>query len=129
MAKLKINRGTSFSITLNYKKDGVAATLVGGTVRFTVKAAEYDSDTSDATASIVKNVTSGTSGGVATITLNPADTATLTPGTYFYDLKVAEAGALYTNLTKAPLYWMARRLTALHNMKNTICKTLNEVTI
>lgn len=96
MAQLKINRGTTYSLTLNYKKNGVAETLVGATVRFTVKTSEYDSSTDDSTASITKNITSGNSSGVATITLDPADTATLTPGKYYYDIKVEEAdGDIY----------------------------------
>jgi len=41
MANLKINRGTTYSITLNYQKNGVATTLVGATVRFTIKGAEF----------------------------------------------------------------------------------------
>lgn len=88
MAKLAINRGTTYSRTVNYKVNGVATTLVGATVRFTIKTAEYDSDAADSSALVVKNITTGTSGGVATITLNPTDTATLTPNTYFYDIKV-----------------------------------------
>lgn len=92
MAKLKINRGTTYTLGLNYQKDSVATTLVGATVRFTMKDVEYDTSTTDATAELVKNVTNGTSGGVATITIDPADTATITPGKYYYDIKVEEAG-------------------------------------
>lgn len=92
MAKLNINRGTTFNITFNYLKDGVAFTLVGATVRFTIKDTEYDADTIDASADVVKNITTGTSGGVATITIDPADTAELTPGKYYYDIKVEESG-------------------------------------
>lgn len=88
MAKLRINRGTTYAIDLVYKVGGVATTLVGATVRFTMKTAEYDADTDDSTSSVTKNITSGTSGGLATITINPADTSTLTPGTYYYDIKV-----------------------------------------
>jgi hypothetical protein len=88
MARLNINRGTTYSITFNYLVNGVATTLVGSTVRFTMKTAEYSTSTTDADASVLKNVTSGTSGGVATITLNPSDTATLSPGKYYYDIKV-----------------------------------------
>ena len=88
MAKLNINRGTTYSITFNYQQNGVATTLVGATVRFTMKTTEYSTSATDADASVLKNVTSGTSGGVATITLNPSDTATLTPGRYYYDIKV-----------------------------------------
>ncbi len=96
MARLTINRGTTYTIDYAYLRNGVAATLVGATVRFTIKSSEYDTDTADATASVIKNVTNGTAGGLATITINPADTATLTPGKYFYDIKVEEAdGDIY----------------------------------
>jgi hypothetical protein len=89
---LLVNRGTTFTIDLLYKKAGVAATLVGATVRFTVKEAEWDSDDDDSTAVVTKNVTTGTSGGSATIALAPVDTAEVDPGEYFYDIKVEEAG-------------------------------------
>lgn len=88
MAKLNINRGTTYSRTVNYSVNGVATTLVGATVRFTMKSSEYDADAADTTADVTKNVTDGTADGVAIITLDPSDTATLTPGKYFYDIKV-----------------------------------------
>lgn len=89
MAQLKITRGTTYSIAFTFKRNGIAASLVGSTVRFTAKASEYDTDTTDTTAVISKNVTTGLVDGTATITINPADTATLEPGTYFYDIKVS----------------------------------------
>lgn len=98
MGKLTVDRGTTFTIDIVYKKNGVAATLSGATVRFTVKSVEYDTSTTDATAVITKNVTSHVDApnGLSKITINPADTATLTPGKYLYDIKVAEGGgAIY----------------------------------
>ena len=99
MAKLKINRGTTYSRTVNYQENGVATSLVGSTVRFTMKADEWDTSTTDSTALVTKNITNGTSGGVATITLTPADTATITPGEYKYDIKV-DKGSLGTTVYK-----------------------------
>lgn len=96
MGKLTMDRGTTFTIGLLYKRNGVAQSLVGATVRFTVKAVEYDTSTTDATATITKNVTNGDVNGQATITIDPADTATVTPGKYFYDIKVEQAdGEIY----------------------------------
>lgn len=96
MATLKVNRGTTYTIGIVYKKDGAPATLVGATVRFTMKSSEYDSDTSDTSALIKKDITSGDSGGNATIVIAPADTATIDPGKYYYDIKVEEAsGDIY----------------------------------
>lgn len=88
MAKLKINRGTTYSRTVNYSVDGVPTSLVGSTIRFTIKSNEFDSDTTDSDALVTKNVTNGTAEGVAVITLDPTDTATIEPDTYFYDIKV-----------------------------------------
>lgn len=96
MAKLKINRGTTYSIGVEYQEDGEPVSLVGATVRFTIKDTEYDTSTDDSTALVVKNITDGTSGGIATITIDPADTATITPGTLYYDVKVEKAnGDIY----------------------------------
>jgi len=96
MANLKINRGTTYTINFAYQRNGVATTLVGATVRFTMKTAEYSTDTADTDASVVKNITTGTAAGLATVTINPADTATLTPATYYYDIKVQDSGgAIY----------------------------------
>lgn len=93
MATLKINRGTTYTIGLTYKKNGVATSLVGATVRFTVKTSEYSSDMTDSDATLQKDVTDGTSEGEATITLDPADTKSLDPSAeYFYDIKIEEAG-------------------------------------
>ena len=92
MANLKINRGTTYSIGVQYTKDGSPFTLVGGTVRFTIKDVEYDSDATDSTALIQKDVTDGTAEGTAEIVLLPSDTSTIVPGKYFYDIKVEEAG-------------------------------------
>ena len=57
MAKLNINRGTTYAITGTYSVDGVLTTLVGATVRFTMKTTEYSTDATDADASVSKNVT------------------------------------------------------------------------
>lgn len=92
MSKLKINRGTTFGITVEYKVDGVATSLVGSIVRFTIKDVEYDASVTDITAEVVKNVTTGNALGIANITLDPTDTATITPGKYYYDIKVDTLG-------------------------------------
>lgn len=96
MASLKINRGTTYTISVNYSRNGEPASLVGATVRFTAKPNEWDDDAVDNSASVRKDITNGTEEGAATIILNPADTSNLEPGTYFYDIKVEEAsGAIY----------------------------------
>lgn len=96
MAQLKINRGTTYTIGVIYKRNGEPYTLVGATVRFTVKTVEYDADMTDSDAVILKNITNGNSSGEATITIDPTDTATLVPDKYYYDIKVEQAdGEIY----------------------------------
>lgn len=87
-ASLKIDRGTTFTIGFQYKRNGVNSTLVGHTVRFTVKSEEFDQNVSDTDAIILKNVTTGNSSGYAEIVINPADTTLTTPDKYYYDIKV-----------------------------------------
>ena len=96
MARLAVNRGTTYTINVLYQRNGVATTLVGATVRFTMKSSEFSSNSTDADASVLKNVTNGLADGTATITINPADTAALVPGKYYYDIKVQDnTGAIY----------------------------------
>jgi hypothetical protein len=93
MGKLKITRGTSYTITYQHQHDGAAYPLTGATLYFTVKSAQFDTDAADAAALIAKTVTSFTNaaGGIHTLTLSPTDTY-LTPGTFYYDIRVAESG-------------------------------------
>lgn len=96
MAQLKINRGTTYTIGIIYKRNGEATSLVGATVRFTVKTEEWDDNMTDSDASILKNVTDGNAQGEATIIIDPEDTAELTPEKYYYDIKVEQAdGEIY----------------------------------
>jgi len=96
MANLKINRGTTYTIEVRYSRDNTPASLVGATVRFTMKTTEYDADMADASAAVAKNVTSGDASGNANIVIDPADTASLEPGKYYYDIKVEQAdGEIY----------------------------------
>lgn len=88
---LKIDRGTTYTITVEYTRGGVAQTLVGATVRFTMKATEFSADMTDTDALVQYDITDGTAEGVAVIELVPADTADLAPGNYYYDIKVEDA--------------------------------------
>lgn len=88
MAKLKIDRGTTYTRTGTFSVDGVLTSLVGATVRFTVKTNEYTDVDNDSDASILKNITTGTSDGAYTITISPSDTQDLDPGKYYYSTKV-----------------------------------------
>lgn len=108
-SKLKVTRGTTYSITINYKVNGVATTLVGATLFFTVKSTEYDSDLLDSTAVLSKTkstyVAAGdnAAAGIAVITIDPTDTQALAPGTYFYDIKVKNAAGEVYKLSEGQL--------------------------
>ena len=54
MAQLKINRGTTYIRSGTVSIDGVPADISTATVRFTMKTSEYDDDTDDSTASVLK---------------------------------------------------------------------------
>lgn len=88
--KITMNRGTTEVLTVNYQEDGAAASIAGATILFTVKEDEYDSNTTDTSALIKKDVTAHTdaANGVSSITILPTDTRSLTPGTYFYSIKI-----------------------------------------
>lgn len=91
MATLKVPRGTTYTLGFQYKKGGVNHSLVGATVRFTVKETQYDQDVTDATAVIpIKNITTGDASGYARITITPLDTQMVIPNNLFYDIKVDE---------------------------------------
>jgi len=104
MSRLLIQRGTTFTITINYLKNGSPASLVGATLRFTVKSEEWDDDQPDGTAEIIKNVTSHTDapGGISQIKILPTDTVAMDPGKFFYDIKVEEAGGDIFTLAHGP---------------------------
>lgn len=89
---LTINRGTTIAFDVNYMKDGVAASLVGATIYFTVKDVEFDNQTTDSTALISKEVTSHTdaAAGQSQVVLSANDTW-VTPGNHYYDLVIKEA--------------------------------------
>ncbi len=88
MAKqtLPIYRNTTYNCNFNHIED-----MTGGTLYFTIKEDEYDTDATDASALLKKNVTTFTNGGLtATFKLTDADTY-IEPGTYYYDIVYANA--------------------------------------
>lgn len=90
----KLPRGTSYRFNIEYTRDGAPRTLVGATIRFTIKPVRFDDDTDDSSATFTKNVTShdDAAGGLSHVSIVPTDTATFAPDAYFYDIKVQEAG-------------------------------------
>lgn len=102
MTVLDFPRGTTFTIGIEYQRNGVATTLVGATVRFTMKTVEFDSDMDDSTALISIDATDGNSAGVITMVITPDMTAELEPTVgnapiYYYDIKVEDAaGDIFT---------------------------------
>lgn len=98
MTRLTVNRGTTYSRTVTYYKDGVLTPLTGFTVFFTMKSTEFDADVLDTSALISKTYTNLSDAnaalGKAVITLLPNDTKDLAPESYYYDIKVKETAAL-----------------------------------
>lgn len=94
-SKLTYDRGTTYAITVNYQENGVATDITGASIFFTVKESEYDTNATDSTALISKTVTSHTTplSGISTITIDPTDSEDITPGNYYYDIKIKKAGA------------------------------------
>ena len=98
MASIKVSAGTTFTMGYTYTKSTDNKTflpfsLVGCIVRFTVKKVEFDSNSTDTTALIKKDITVPNNAdallGKTQIILTPVDTA-ITPGTYYFDIKVEE---------------------------------------
>lgn len=94
LKRLSLTRGDSQTYTLTFKRsDGTVYCIKNWSVFFTLKT---NWSLTDAQASLQKIVTahadttSGTS-GVATIALLPADTASLIPGEYDFDISVCTA--------------------------------------
>lgn len=101
MAKIKdVIRGDSHTINLTITNAGTAVNLTGYTVFFTVNASESPSD--DTGAAIQKTVTSHSdpTNGKTVITLAPADTSSLTPGTFWYDIQLKDGSGNITSFEK-----------------------------
>jgi hypothetical protein len=92
MSKITYYRGTTFPIAVTYTPP---AGIAGATALFTVKTSQSDTDPVDAAAIVKKDIT--LTGNAGSSQIAPGDVAdTVTPGTYFYDLKVLDAnGAIY----------------------------------
>jgi hypothetical protein len=89
MGKITYERGTRATWTHKYLVNGVAATT-GTTLLFTVKKAANDTDATDTTAIIKKNITM--SGSTNVITILESDVApTVAPGQYHYSIKVVDS--------------------------------------
>ena len=88
MGKITYNRGTTFALGHVYQVNGVPATT-GVTLLFTVKPA-IDSDITDSTAILKKNITM--TGSSNTITIIPSDIGdSIINGNYIYDIKIIDS--------------------------------------
>ena len=99
---LTIKRGTTFPILFeNTTSSGAPIDLTGATVYFTAKTAESDTDSTDANATIKKDVTvhvdedgnPSATQGISTILLTPTDTQK-NVNSYFYDITVKYANGV-----------------------------------
>lgn len=98
LTKLSMVRGDSNSYTLVFDEDGVVKNITGWTIFFTLKT---NWQLPDSEASLKKVITTHSSPttGTSVLTLLPADTSSLEPGVYDYDIQVKTAvGDIYTVL-------------------------------
>lgn len=101
---LEIYRGDNKTWTLTFTDGGVPVNLTGQTIFFTVKKqnvyVDSASDTTDAL--ISKTITAHTnpSGGISALALVPADTSSLAPTSYRYDMQLKDgSGSILTFIT------------------------------
>jgi hypothetical protein len=90
---IEVYRGTTYPVIYNHLgSNGLAQSLAGCILYFTVKADKEDTDQADTSALIKKTVTSHTdeAAGVSGFTLTDVDTYVPT-GRYYYDLVVEDA--------------------------------------
>jgi hypothetical protein len=89
-------RGDTRDLVFTFvQSDGVTPVdLSGALVSFTINADEEPD--SDSSAVLQKDTTSHTDpdGGISTITLTNADTNTIAPGDYWYDVQCVDAGGI-----------------------------------
>ena len=122
LRRLSLVRGDSQTYTLTFKQSsGVVYDITGWTVYFTLK---ENTDLPDSAASLQKVLITGagtngfgTAGtaGIATVTLLPADTSSLTPQVYDFDIQVRTAAAEVYTVLKGKLdleYDVSRNSTA-----------------
>lgn len=85
-----INRGTTYTIQGFYTGSDGSTDITGATVFFTIKSEEYDTDSADSSALVLKNITAFTdaAGGEYAIELDPEDTEGITPGDYYFDVSI-----------------------------------------
>lgn len=92
MGKIKYNRGTTYSLTHTYQKNGQPSDD-GQTLMLTVKQDQYDNSDDDSTAILKKDVPMNGSENTVTILPNDIDES-VEPGDYYFDLKVKESSSV-----------------------------------
>ncbi len=100
VTEIQIVRATDQTFTTTFTdEDGAVIDISSSTVFFTVKAKVGDTD---AEALITKDVTSHTdpTNGITNIVLTDAQTD-ITPGNYFYDIKLKDSSGLFSQTTTA----------------------------
>lgn len=98
---LEIYRGDNKTFTVSFTNNSVPLDITGYTIFFTVKNQNVvDTSILDTTDALIKkDITSHTdpTGGITEIELVPADTFSLSPGTYSYDIQwKSSAGEIKT---------------------------------
>ena len=101
-------RGGTYTLNIPVtNSDGTAFNLTGSEVFFTVNSnSEPTVDGTDSTAQIATSTNSFSvpSSGIATITLSPTQTNTLSEGKYFYDVKLKDSSGNMSVVKRGTLF-------------------------
>ena len=103
---LSMTRGDSESITVVFKRDGVAVPLVAGdTVYFTIKNKYTDIE------KVLQKIVTEFVGGIAEIIIDPVDTKQLEFKTFTYDVQVTFANGSVKTIIKASSFKVTKEVT------------------
>ena len=89
---LSITRGDTETIVITMQTDSTAINITGRTYRAQIRATK---DAATIAATLTCTITNA-SGGEVTCVLSAANSATLTPGTYYWDFEENNAGVIST---------------------------------
>ncbi len=85
-------RGDTRAITITVTDStGTAVNITGGKIFFTLNSSNDPAD--DSGALVSKTITAHTTplAGISTVTLDASDTASIDPGTYYYDIQFVDS--------------------------------------
>ena len=95
---MKVYQGATFNLTPRWKIDGSYVNVTGYSATLTVRNSPSSSTSIIVLSSANGRITVGNTNGQFTLALTAAETNTLTPGNYVYDLEVTAPNGTVTRL-------------------------------